>query len=483
MGLLDLVEQHHLVRTAAHGLGELPAGVVTDVARRRADEPRHRVRLGVLRHVETGHRRLGVKERLGDGLGRLGLADTGRAEKKERADGPASVEARGVAPQDVGDAREPGAMPDHALGQERFEREHALAVGLEQALHRHVGELGDHLGDALRSHVACRAAPGARPGEVENRKRLVGKHAARQVAHRPRDGRGERVVGVRDSVVLGEPLGNPIEDLARNVLIGLFDFDDREAPSERGIGLERALVLVGCRGADAGQLAARQCELELALDLFDAVAAEERVDLVEEEDHPSHGLAHFVANRGNALGERAAHVGSSDELGDGDLDDDAIVERRHLVAGDDTLRDPAHDRGFADARRSNQDGVVGVALGEDVERLIDFGSATDDRLQRSCRSGQREVLSERGQGRKELGVERKARVGVCGARTLAVGRSRSRSRSGSWSRSRRRGRGRAVVEVGVAVGVGLGKRETFTPAACVALGAARWAAVGRFSDS
>ena len=38
VGLLDLVEQHHAVGPAAHGLGELAALVVADVAGRRADE-------------------------------------------------------------------------------------------------------------------------------------------------------------------------------------------------------------------------------------------------------------------------------------------------------------------------------------------------------------------------------------------------------------------------------------------------------------
>ena len=36
--LLDLVEEHHAIRLAAHDLGELAAFLVTDVARRRADE-------------------------------------------------------------------------------------------------------------------------------------------------------------------------------------------------------------------------------------------------------------------------------------------------------------------------------------------------------------------------------------------------------------------------------------------------------------
>jgi peptide deformylase len=47
--LLDFVEQDHGVGLAAHGLGELAALVVADVAGRRADHPRD----AVLLHVFT----------------------------------------------------------------------------------------------------------------------------------------------------------------------------------------------------------------------------------------------------------------------------------------------------------------------------------------------------------------------------------------------------------------------------------------------
>ena len=48
MRLLDLVEQHHRVRPAAHGLGQLPALLVADVPGRGTDQPRHGVLLAVL---------------------------------------------------------------------------------------------------------------------------------------------------------------------------------------------------------------------------------------------------------------------------------------------------------------------------------------------------------------------------------------------------------------------------------------------------
>ena len=53
MRLLDLVEQQHAVRMLGDRLGEQAALVEADVARRRADQARHRVPLHVLGHVEA----------------------------------------------------------------------------------------------------------------------------------------------------------------------------------------------------------------------------------------------------------------------------------------------------------------------------------------------------------------------------------------------------------------------------------------------
>ncbi len=89
--LLDLVEQEHAVRLAPHGLGELAALVVADVAGRRADEARHRVLLHVLGHVDADHRVLVAEQELGERAGQLGLADARRAEEDERAGRPLRV--------------------------------------------------------------------------------------------------------------------------------------------------------------------------------------------------------------------------------------------------------------------------------------------------------------------------------------------------------------------------------------------------------
>ena len=72
-------------RLAPHGLGELAALLVADVAGGRADEAADRVLLHVLGHVERDERLLVAEEELGERLGQLGLPDAGRAEEDERA--------------------------------------------------------------------------------------------------------------------------------------------------------------------------------------------------------------------------------------------------------------------------------------------------------------------------------------------------------------------------------------------------------------
>ena len=86
--LLDLVEQHDLVRLAADALGQGATVVIADIARRRADHPRHGVPLHVFRHVEPGDGVLVVEQELGRAFRQLGLADTGGAEEEERSSRP-----------------------------------------------------------------------------------------------------------------------------------------------------------------------------------------------------------------------------------------------------------------------------------------------------------------------------------------------------------------------------------------------------------
>ena len=81
--LLDLIEQQHAVRVLGDRLGEQAALVEADVARRRADQARHRVALHVLGHVEAQELHAHGDRQLAR---HLGLADAGGAGEQEAAD-------------------------------------------------------------------------------------------------------------------------------------------------------------------------------------------------------------------------------------------------------------------------------------------------------------------------------------------------------------------------------------------------------------
>jgi hypothetical protein len=158
VGLLDLVHQDHAVGPAAHGLGQVAALLVADVAGRRADQPGHRVLLHELGHVDAHHGLFGVEQELGQRLAQLGLADAGGAEEQERADRPVRV-------------RQPGA---------------GAADGVGHGAHRLV--LADHaLSSSSSIAAACRArprassTPGCRSTWRRPRRLLVGDLVAQQL--------------------------------------------------------------------------------------------------------------------------------------------------------------------------------------------------------------------------------------------------------------------------------------------------------------
>jgi hypothetical protein len=129
VGLLDLVEQHDAVGLAAHGLGELAALLVADVAGRRAHQPADGVALLVLAHVQAHHVVLGVEQRLGQRTRELGLAHPGGAEEDERPDRPARVLDPGAGADDrVGDELDRLVLADDTLVQDLVETQQLLAL-------------------------------------------------------------------------------------------------------------------------------------------------------------------------------------------------------------------------------------------------------------------------------------------------------------------------------------------------------------------
>ena len=77
MGLLDFVQQDQAVGLAAHGLGELSALLVSDVAWGRSDKPGDRVPLHELGHIDANERFLAAEEELGEALRQERLTNSG----------------------------------------------------------------------------------------------------------------------------------------------------------------------------------------------------------------------------------------------------------------------------------------------------------------------------------------------------------------------------------------------------------------------
>ena len=83
MRLLDFVEQNDRVRSSSHRLGELPAFIVPDIARRGADQTRDRVPLLILGHVDAHHIVLIVEQKLSQSARQFGLTNAGWSEENK----------------------------------------------------------------------------------------------------------------------------------------------------------------------------------------------------------------------------------------------------------------------------------------------------------------------------------------------------------------------------------------------------------------
>ena len=154
VSLLDLVEQHHGERLAAHLLGQLAALLVSDVPGRRTQQPGHRVLLRVLAHVQLDQRVLIAEQEVRERPGQLRLADPGRAGEDERAPGPLRVLQPGPGPPDGLRERLDGhVLPDHPPVQLVFHPQQPLRFLLGQREHRDARGGRQDLRDQLRGHL------------------------------------------------------------------------------------------------------------------------------------------------------------------------------------------------------------------------------------------------------------------------------------------------------------------------------------------
>ena len=167
VGFFHFVEKDDGIRMATDGFGQLSALIVSDIARRRADEPRHGVLLHVFAHVEAHDGLLVVEEEFGQRLAQLGFAHAGGSEEHEGTDRPVFVLQSGPrAAHGVGDRFDGLGLSDHALHEPLFHFDQLLTFTFLQARDRDAGPSGNHLGHVVFGHFFAQELPPALLGQL-----------------------------------------------------------------------------------------------------------------------------------------------------------------------------------------------------------------------------------------------------------------------------------------------------------------------------
>ena len=323
MRLFDFVQQDDGVRRALDALGQLAALFVAHVARRGADQLRHRVLFHEFRHVEADQRLLAAEQAIGKRPRHLGLADTGGAQEEERPCRPIDRFQAGPRAADrPSEGRNGAVLAYDAPVQVLFEAQQLGHLFFFDGGHGHAGPAGDHLFDVILAHRRCHGLIllllalqptqvlallallvriesrllelmvrdrmlhamddvldplvdlsrlvrhlglfefHARTGLVEQVDRLVRQEAVRDVSNRAVHRGLYRAVGIDHGMEFLVALLDPQQHLYRFVLRRRAYLDSLEAALQRTVLLNRLAELVGRRRPDALDLAARQRRLE-----------------------------------------------------------------------------------------------------------------------------------------------------------------------------------------------------------------------------
>ncbi len=176
-------------------------------------------------------------------------------------------------------------------------------------------------------------------------------------------------------------------DAAQNgdrVLYGRLGNENRlEAALKRLVFFDILAVLVERRRADAVQLAAREHGLEQVARVHRALglaSADDGVQLVDKQDDPALGLTNLFEHGLQPLFKLAAVLRARNQRAHVEGKDRPALQALGHVAFDNALRQRLDDGRLADARLTDQNGVVLRLAREDADDIADLLIAADDRI-------------------------------------------------------------------------------------------------------
>ena len=456
--LFDFVQQDHRVRLAAHGLRERAGVFVTDVPRRRTDEPRHGELLHVFAHVDADQgRRIGEQE-LGQRPRQLGLADARGPREDERPDRTTRIlEARAATADRAGERLDGLILTDHRQVQLVLHPEQARRFGLLQTRDGNTRPAAHDEGDLfLAKRGAMRLTPllpvfllatdlrlqitlvipqrgrlleiliadrrfllvvdrfqlflelghlgrrhlrrqtGARAGLVNHVDRLIRQEAVGDVALRQL-GRGkQRLVGDVHTVVVFVLLAKPLQNLHGLIDRGRLDHDRLESTFEGSVLLDVLAILVERGGTDTLQFAARERRLEHVTGVDRAFGGSGTDERVQFVDEQDHLLVlrDLVHDRLQSLFELTTILRASDHGRHVEREHAIVTERIRAVAVRDELRESFHDRGLAHTGLSDQHRIVLLPARQHFHDPLNFLRASDRGIELSFRRKLRQVAAE-----------------------------------------------------------------------------------------
>ncbi len=223
--------------------------------------------------------------------------------------------------------------------------------------------------------------------------RLVGQKPVADVPVRePRSGHQRGILDPH-AVVHLVPFFQAPQDRDRVLDRRLVHEDGLEAPFERRILLDVLAILVQRGGADHVQFASGQHRLEEVRGIhgaFGRPGSDHRVQLVDEQEHLTFGRLDFLQDSLEALFKLASKFGSGHQRAHVQHDQPLLFEAFRDVSLHDSLGQPLHDRGLADAGLTDEDRVVLGAPGQDLNHAADLLVASDDgiELPLSCQPGE-----------------------------------------------------------------------------------------------